>query len=124
MSRSSRRFAALVGAAAIFLSACASRDVHAKDATNVIKDAGGSEEQAQCIGDRLDEELSQKEMNTVGGAEKLSDLDKDLETTVQGVIDECIDGEGGSSSGDSSGSDSSETTDTTAEGDTTTSAPG
>jgi hypothetical protein len=123
MSRSSRRFAALVGAAAILLSACASRDVHAKDATNVIKDAGGTEAEARCIGDGLDAELSQKQMNAVGGAEKISDLDKDLETTVQSVIDECIDGEGGSSS--DSGSDSSETTDTTAEGDTTTtSAPG
>jgi hypothetical protein len=125
MSRSSRRFAALVGAAAILLSACASRDVHGKDATNVVKDAGGTEEQAKCIGDGVDDQLSQKERNEVGGAEKLSDLDKDLEATVQGIIDDCINGEGSSGSNDSSESDSSDTTDTTAEGDTTTtSAPG
>jgi hypothetical protein len=108
-----------VAAVAILLSACASRDVHGKDATNVLEDAGASDAVAKCVGDRIDDELSQKERNEVGGAEKLSDLDKDLETTVQGILDECVQSEGESSSSD--------TTDTTAEGSgdtTTTSAPG
>ena len=122
MSRSSGRLAALVAVVAVLGAGCASRNVDGTDAANVLKDAGAPKAVQTCVGNRIDDELSQKQKNEVGQSDKadFSDLDKDLRDTVQGILDDCVSSEGASS-------DSSETTDTT-EADTgattTTSAPG
>src|SRR6266545_4316211 len=113
MSRSSRRFAALVAGAAILLSACGTRDVHGKDAVNVLKDAGASDKVSKCVGNTLEDQLSQKELNPVGAADKLSELDNDLQQTVEGVLDQCV-----QSGGESAGTESTSTTE--GSGDTTT----
>jgi predicted small secreted protein len=125
MSRSSGRLAALVAVVAILLAACANQDVDGKDAASVLLDAGAPKAVSTCVGDRIDDELSQKQKNTVGKADQLSDLNNDLQDTVQGILDECVSGDGADSGSDSSSTDEGDTSDTTEAGDsTTTSAPG
>jgi hypothetical protein len=121
MSRSTGRLAAVaVALVAVLGAGCASEDVDGADATSVLEDAGAPKEVSTCVGDRIDEELTQGQKNEVGKADRLSELDNELEQEVQGILDECVSGEGSSSD---EGSDSSESTES--DGDTTTtSAPG
>jgi hypothetical protein len=126
MSRSSRRLAALVAVVAVLGAGCTDQDVDGSDAASVLQDAGAPEAVQTCVGDRLDDELDQGQLNEVGGADELSELDTDLEQTVREILDECVEGEGsGSDEGDG------ETTETTGgesgdgdESTTTTSAEG
>lgn len=126
MSRSSRRLAALVALVAVLGAGCASQDVDGSDAASVLEDAGASEAVQTCVGDRFDDEFSQDQLNEIGGADNLSDLDSDLEETVQGILDECVDSEGtatGDETTETTEGDSGEGGDTT-EATTTTSAQG
>ncbi|HEV7761848.1 MAG TPA: hypothetical protein VGO78_22730 [Acidimicrobiales bacterium] len=91
----------------------------------MLLDAGAPKAVSSCVGNRIDDELSQKQKNTVGKADQLSELDKDLRDTVQGILDECVSDEGSDSGSANSSSDEGDTSDTTEAGDsTTTSAPG
>jgi hypothetical protein len=124
MSRSSGRLAALVAVVAVLLAACASQDVDGEDAASVLTDAGAPEAVSSCVGERFDDELSQDQLNEVGGADQLNELDNELETTVQSILDECVSGESDSEAPADEGesSDSSDTTEADADA-TTTSAP-
>lgn len=129
MSRSSRRLAILVAAVAVLGAACASQDVDGSDAASVLDDAGAPEAVQTCVGDRFDEELSQEQLNDVGGADNLSELDNDLEATVNEILDECVADPEAAGSGEGDTTDTTEAegenTDTTEGGETTTtSAPG
>jgi hypothetical protein len=106
MSRSLGRPSALTLAAvlAFTLTGCPSQDVDGADAASVLTDAGAPEEVADCLGDRFDDDLTQDQINEVGGADDLADLDQELQDEVQTILTDCI-----SSDGESTG-DSSETT--------------
>jgi hypothetical protein len=126
MSRSTGRLVAVAALVAVLGAGCASQDVDGADATSVLEDAGAPEEVSTCVGERIDDELTQGQKNEVGKADRLSDLDDELEQEVQGILDECVAGEGSGDEGDeggSEGSDTSETTESDADA-TTTSAPG
>lgn len=128
MSRSLGRPSALALAAvlAFTLTGCPNQDLDGADAANVLTDAGASEEVATCLGDRFQDDLSQGQINDVGGADDLADLDKDLQDEVQGILDECVSGtsEGSGDSAEDTGSDepsdSSDSTDPAADETTTT----
>lgn len=132
MSRSTGRLVAIAALVAVLGAACTSQDVDGADATSVLEDAGAPEEVSTCVGERIDDELTQGQKNEVGKADRLSDLDNELEQEVQGILDECVAGEGptvdegdegSGDEGGSEGSDTSETTESDADA-TTTSAPG
>jgi len=119
MSRSSRRLAVLVAAVAVVAGGCASQDVDGSDAASVLDDAGAPKAVQTCVGDRIDDELDQDQKNEVGNADRLSELSDQLEQTVQGILDECVDNPESAAAGDSdTGSDegdsgdSSDTTET------------
>jgi hypothetical protein len=114
MSRSLGRPSALALAAvlAVTLTGCPNQDLDGQDAANVLTDAGASEEVATCLGDRFQDDLSQDQINDVGGADQLSELDNELQEEVEAILAQCVDG--GSvedqGSGEPSDGDSSDTT--------------
>jgi hypothetical protein len=116
MSRSLGRPSALALAAvlAVTLTGCPNQDLDGADAANVLTDAGASEEVATCLGDRFQDDLSQDQINEVGGADELSELDNELQDEVEAILAECVDGGGSGGSVEDQGSgepsDSSDTT--------------
>jgi hypothetical protein len=127
MSRSLGRPSALALAAvlAVTLTGCPNQDLDGADAANVLTDAGASEDVATCLGDRFDDDLSQGQINDVGGADELSELDNELQEEVETILAECVGGSSEGSgdsvedqgSGEPSDGDSSDTTEADA-GDT------
>jgi hypothetical protein len=124
MSRSLGRPSALALAAvlAFTLTGCPNQDLDGADAANVLTDAGASEDVADCLGTRFQDDLSQDQINEVGGADDLGDLDTDLQDKVQGILDECVSGSDGTTEDQGSGEtgDSSDSTDPGADDTTTT----
>lgn len=114
----SRRFLAVLALAAVALAACTSQDADRDDVANAMEEAGASEEQADCVADGLEDELSQDQLNEVADASDLEDdLEDDLRETVEGVLNDCLaSGEGEGGDGDSTDDTSEESTTTTTEG--------
>jgi hypothetical protein len=120
MSRSLGRPSALALAAvlAVTLTGCPNQDLDGADAANVLTDAGAPEDVSACLGDRFQDDLTQGQINDVGGADQLSELDNELQEQVEAILAECVDGSSEGSgdtvedqgSGEPSESDSSDTT--------------
>jgi hypothetical protein len=115
MARSRRFLAASVIAVAL-AAACTNQDADGDDVAAALEDAGLDPEQADCVGDGLEDELEGDSLNEVRDADELSDLDDELETTVNSVLDQCLNEGGGS---DAEG-DTTETTEATDDATTTT----
>lgn len=126
MSRSLGRPSALALAAvlAVTLTGCPNQDLDGADAANVLTDAGASEDVADCLGDRFENDLSQDQINDVGGADQLSELDNELQAEVETILAECVDGSSVEDQGSGEPSDSSDTTEPDASADETTTTAG
>lgn len=116
-----RRFIAVMALVAVPLAACSNQDADAQDVSSSLKEAGATSDQADCAAEGLTEgtdKLTQEQLNEVAKADDLADLDSDLQTKVNTVMDGCFGAgpEGETSEGEGEGS----TTTTTAEGSTTT----
>jgi hypothetical protein len=108
----SRRIAAaLIAVLALSLAACASNDAKRSDVVSAMTDAGLSDEQAECIGDGFDDAFTQDELNEIGGASELDELDDELRAEVDAVLEKCVGG-----SGDGGETQDGSTTETTGEG--------
>ncbi|HEX8803862.1 MAG TPA: hypothetical protein VF743_06705 [Acidimicrobiales bacterium] len=128
MSRS-RRLAALVAVAALSLAGCSRNDAKRSDVVDAMKDAGLTDEQAECVGDRFEEEFDQDTLNELGGANDPEDFPEGTEDQVNAILDECLGGgptttgetggEGGTTDGTGETGGTGDTTGTTA-GTTTT----
>lgn len=99
--------------AAFVLGACGNQDSKASDVRDVLEDAGASTTQAQCASEAIDKELTQDEMNELAKSENASDIPDAINEKITPALDECLAGEAptDTESGD-------ETTETTAEGET------
>lgn len=88
----SRRFLAASVVAAALAAACAGQDASRDDVVEAMEDAGLDTEQADCIGDGLDDELNDDQLNDVSEASDLDDLGEQLQTTVDSVLETCLTG--------------------------------
>jgi hypothetical protein len=108
------RFAALAAVAALAFSACSNNDAKESDVVNAMKDAGLNDEQAECVGQGVDEAFGDDQdlYNDVAAAVDTDDFPEGTQETVEGILDECL-GEGNGATSDSTEADG-DTTDTTA----------
>lgn len=104
-SRTTRWSVAGLALVALTLGACTNQDVDRDDVLKTLKSAGATTEQRTCVADRLDDELDKDQMNEVGKADDLADLDKPLRDIVDATLNECV--------GGGAPADETETTDTT-----------
>jgi hypothetical protein len=111
---------ASVLALALALGACSQNDAKESDVVNAMTDANLNEEQADCIGEGINDAFSDNQdlYNDVAGAADIEDLPEGTESTIQEVLDECL-GETPTSEGDTTstttaGADAGDTTTTTA----------
>jgi hypothetical protein len=108
------RFAALAAVAALAFSACSNNDAKESDVVNAMTDAGLDDEQAECVGQGIDEAFGDDQdlYNDVAAAVDTEDFPDGTQETIEGILDDCL-GEG---EGDTSATTEAEgdTTDTTA----------
>lgn len=93
------RFAALAAAALAF-AGCANNDAKKSDVVNAMLDAGLEPEQAECVGDGIDEEFrnDQELYNEVAAAADTDEFPEGTEDVVNDILTDCL-GEGGASGG-------------------------
>lgn len=116
------RFAALAAVGALAFSACANNDAKRSDVVNAMEDAGLDTDQAECIGDGIDEAFSgdQDLYNDVAAAVDTDEFPEGTEDQINDILADCLedapaDGDTTESTeGEGDGADSSETTETTA----------
>lgn len=97
--------------AAALGAACTNGDATSGEVVDTLTNAGVNEADANCVGNRLDDGLTQEELNNVAGVDDLDELsgddvagsEQDLKTFVETSIAEC-----GIGSAPSEGSDSGE----------------
>lgn len=113
MTRRSR-IAALAAVVALAVTGCANNDAKESDVVDAMLDAGLSQDQADCVGNGLDDAFGNdqdlyNDVASAADADELADLPEDAAAQVDAVLTECLgDGEG------AAGSDDGESTDTTA----------
>jgi hypothetical protein len=123
MSRTGR-YATVTALAALVLGACASNDADRGDVVDALTEAGVPDSQAECAGDRFEEQFTQDELNDIADIESTEDIPNDQEelwAEVDTILSECIGGEepadeGTETTESTESGDSTETTDTTASG--------
>jgi hypothetical protein len=89
------RFAALAAVVALAFSACANNDAKESDVVNAMEDAGLETEQAECIGQRFDEEFGDDQdlFNDIASATDVEDFPEDTQPQIEAILAECIEGE-------------------------------
>jgi hypothetical protein len=94
------RFAALAAVAALAFSGCANNDAKKSDVVNAMLDAGLEPEQAECVGDGIDEEFrnDQELYNEVAAAADTDEFPEGTEDVVNDILTDCL-GEGGAGGG-------------------------
>ena len=99
MTRRSR-FAVLVAVAALDVAGCTNNDAKKSDVVNAMLDAGLEPEQAECVGDGIDEEFrnDQELYNEVAAAADTDEFPEGTEDVVNDILTDCL-GEGGASGG-------------------------
>jgi hypothetical protein len=120
MTRRSR-IAALVAVVALAAAGCSNNDANEGDVVSAMQDAGLSNEQAECVGARMQDEFGgdQDLFNDVAGASDIDELPEDTEPQIRAILDDCLAGEGSSGTTETTEA-GAETTDTTVAGDATT----
>jgi hypothetical protein len=100
-----QRIAALAAIAALTVAACTNNDAKRSDVVDAMTDAGLSDDQAECVGDGIDEAFgnNQDVYNDLAAASDPEEFPEGTEETVRSVLDACVDGSG-------SGDETSETT--------------
>jgi len=105
-----RRFAALAAIAALTLAACGNTDASRGDVVNAMRDAGLSQEQANCIGDGFEDEFSQSQLNEIASADEPAGLPKETRGPVTSIIQRCVEGQGDGGGGGTTTTDGTTTT--------------
>src|SRR5690606_31333653 len=105
-----RRFAALAAIAALTLAACGNTDASRGDVVNAMRDAGLSQEQANCIGDGFEDEFSQSQLNEIASADEPAGLPKEPRGPVTSIIQRCVEGQGDGGGGGTTTTDGTTTT--------------
>lgn len=96
--------------AVLVLGACGEKDANESDVSEVLVDAGATEAQADDCAGQIAGELTQDELNDLAGASEEDDIPDAINEKITPILDQCLSGEP---------APESETTDTTAEGETT-----
>jgi hypothetical protein len=135
------RFAALAALVALAFSACANNDAKESDVVNAMEDAGLDTDQAECVGELMQEEFGDDQdlYNDVAAAADTDDFpsgdDVDEDDYPEGtgpvisqILSECIEGEGATTTTGEGGTtttagETPETTATTVPPSTDTTAP-
>jgi hypothetical protein len=120
MSRTGR-YATVTALAALVLGACASNDADRGDVVDALTEAGVPDSQAECAGDRFEEQFNQDQLNDIAEADEPDNIPEGLWTEVEAILSECIGGEepadeGTDTTESTESGESTETTDTTASG--------
>ena len=121
------RFAALAAAAALAFSACANNDAKESDVVNAMEDAGLDSEQAECVGQRFEEEFGDDQdlFNDIASAVDTDDFPDDTQPVIEDILAECIEGEAPAADEDADADDGDTSTTTAADdASTTTTAAG
>ena len=105
------RSVALAAVAVLAFSACASNDAKRSDVVNAMLDAGLDQEQADCIGDGIDEAFGDDQdlYNDVAAAVDTDEFPEGTEDQINAVLDDCL-GEGSGTDGDGDDDGTSDTT--------------
>jgi hypothetical protein len=113
------RFAALAAVGALAFSACANNDAKESDVVNAMEDAGLDTEQAECVGQGIDEAFGDDQdlYNDVASAVDTDEFPEGTEDQINDILSQCIEGTGSTDSTDTTEADGTgETTETTAAG--------
>jgi hypothetical protein len=116
-----RPLIALAAIAVLALSACSSNDAKESDVVDAMRDAGLTQQQAECVGEGFQEEFGDDQdlFNDVAAAAGEDDFPEGTEEPIREILDRCVNGEGSSDS-----TDTSDTSDTTGADETTTTTAG
>ncbi len=115
------RFAALAAVGALAFSACSNNDAKESDVVNAMEDAGLDTDQAECIGQGIDEAFGNDQdlYNEVASAVDTDEFPEGTEDQINDILSQCIDGTAPADQGstDTTAADgTAETTETTAAG--------
>lgn len=107
------RFAALAAVAALAFSACSNNDAKESDVVNAMTDAGLDDEQAECIGQGIDDAFGDDQdlYNDVAAAVDTDEFPEGTQETIEGILDECL----GDDASESTGAEDDTTETTTAD---------
>jgi hypothetical protein len=108
----SRRIAAMA-ALAVLTVACSNNDADEGDVVDAMTDAGLTDGQAACIGERFVDEFNQDQLNDLASADDPADFPEGTEDQVEAILRDCTGTEGGSASTEDTSEDDS-SSDTTA----------
>jgi hypothetical protein len=97
---SRKRLVTALAALAITAAACTNGDASGNQATEAMENAGVDRDTAVCIGNQLENQLTQDELNQVARASDVTDLrgepvtgtEDDLTTVTRSVMDGCFGG--------------------------------
>ena len=112
-----RPLIALAAIAMLALSACSQNDAKESDVVDAMRDAGLTQQQAECVGEGFQDEFGDDQdlFNKVAAAASTEDFPEGTEEPIRQILDRCVNGEGSSDS-----TDTSDTSDTTGADETTT----
>ena len=98
------RLAALAALAALAFTACTDNDAKKSDVVNAMLDAGLDADQAECVGDGIDQEFSDDQdlYNDVAAATDSGEFPGDTEQIVDDILADCL-GEPPDDGGDGGG---------------------
>jgi len=88
------KIAAAIVAATLLFGACANKDAKASDVEKVLKDAGASTQQARCASTKIDQALSQSQMNDLAGADHAKDIPDTISKKIDPILNQCLKGTG------------------------------
>lgn len=116
---SRKRLATALAALALTAAACTNGDASGNQATEAMENAGVERETAVCIGNQLENQLTQDELNELADSGDIADLagepvaasDDDLPTVAREALENCFgsEGDGSDSEGDSSEDEEADT---------------
>lgn len=99
---SRKRLVTALAALAFTAAACTNGDASGNQATEAMENAGVERDTAVCIGNQLENQLTQDELNQVARSSDITDLrgepvtgtEDDLATVARSVMDDCFGGGG------------------------------
>lgn len=105
---------------------CVNGDASGNQAADALENAGLSREEATCVGNRLEDNLNQEQLNDVAATNDLADLagqdvqesdeDHDVRELTRGILDRCLEA-GGAEGAEGEGEGEGDESDAESDGD-------
>lgn len=109
-----QRIAALAAVTALSATACVNNDARPGEVRDAVEESGDlNREQAACVEQEFEDQFSQEQLNAIGGADQLGEIEPDLAAQVRTVLADCTGEEPtGPTIGEDDGTESDGTTTT------------